>query len=171
MTTKPYKKLNPLVKVILSDNSKAKEVIDKWLSIQYFSRFKNTHNSFTLIKDKPYVSMKNLSFWSGLDKSSIYQYLRRYPDLFNLLGLEVFEEEFGSNRLLAASNLGLDKYISMTKSIYLFSPSCVALILLASPSEKSQNFREFISDWSPENSYSLVKLFATLVPLSNERVR
>lgn len=161
----PYKQLNPNVKAILSCDKLAQEAIENWIQVNtskdYY--FKNQHNSFSNLNGNYYVSMRNVALWTGEPKQNLYSRLLRNYDMFESFGTVIYEDfDNDSDRLEAAMNLGLDQYVQMTSSLYLFSPRAVLLFLLSSRYPKAESFQEYIQDWGIGKAYSLPKLFVTL---------
>jgi hypothetical protein len=161
----PYGQINPYVKSLLSSESMARLTIESWIeantSKDYY--FKNQHNSFSNLNCNYYVSMRNVALWTGEPKPNLYSRLLRNYDMFAEFGTVIYADyDNYSDRLEAAMALGLDHYVQMTSSIYLFSPRSVLLFLLSSRYPKAESFQEFIKDWGIGSAYSLPKLFVTL---------
>ena len=159
----PYKQLNPNVKALLDSDALARQVIESWIEENttqgYY--FKNSHNSFSSLHGHYFVSMRNVALWTGEPKSNLYSRFLRNYDMFAEFGACCYEDGH-TGRVEAALTLGLDRYVQMTSSIYLFSPRAVLLFLLSSRYPKAESFQEYIQDWGIGSSYSLPKLFVTL---------
>jgi hypothetical protein len=161
----PYQKLNPNVKALLSSDKLARKAIESWIQVNTNPTFYNlnSHNSFANLSGNYYVSMRNVALWTGEPKPNLYTRLIRNYDMFESFGTVCYEDDdVDSSRLEAAMTLGLDRYVQMTSSLYLFSPGSVLLFLLSSRYPKAESFQEYIKDWGIGSAYSLPKLFVTL---------
>lgn len=159
--TRPYSRINSNVKAILDSDALSRQVIEAWIEDKSANYFKNSHNSFSNLDGKYFVSLRNVKLWTGDDGRNIYQKLYRYYSLFEEYGVVCLDEGW-TTRLEAATLLGLDAYVQMTGSLYLFSPRAVVLFLLSASTDKADSFREYIKDWATDKPYCLPKLFVTL---------
>lgn len=159
----PYRQINPNVKALLSSDERAQEAIESWIQVNTNPTFynRNSHNSFSNLKGNYYVSMRNVALWTGEPKQNLYSRLLRNYDMFAEFGTICYEDG-DTGRLEAGMTLGLDRYVQMTSSLYLFSPRAVLLFLLSSRYPKAESFQEYIQDWGIGKAYSLPKLFLTL---------
>lgn len=161
----PYLQINPNVKALLSSDELAQKAIESWIKKNTNPTFynRNSHNSFSNLNGNYYVSMRNVALWTGEPKPNLYSRFLRNYDMFAEFGAVCYEDDdVYSGRLEAAMTLGLDRYVQMTSSLYLFSPRAVLLFLLSSRYPKAESFQEYIQDWGIGKAYSLPKLFLTL---------
>lgn len=159
----PYRQINPNVKALLESDELAQEAIESWIQVNTHPAFynRNSHNSFSNLNGNYYVSMRNVALWTGEPKQNLYSRLLRNYDMFAEFGTACYEDD-DTGRIEAAMTLGLDRYVQMTSSLYLFSPRAVLLFLLSSRYPKAESFQEYIQDWGIGKAYSLPKLFITL---------
>lgn len=109
-----------------------------------------------------FVNVGTLGVWSDHKTSNIHRKLSDSRNLFDLFDSQLIEDG-DSARVEFARDRGMWRYARISSKLYMLCPRTCAAFLFLSQGDLPIDFRTFIGDHSPEDTYHPRKLYATLI--------
>jgi len=173
-----YKNHNQNMMAILSHPNIAEQAIITWVARNFASyqdlATKPYDRNATYIRNEymgfsgGYVNVGTLSTWSGHQTTNIHRKLSQHKILFDLFDTTICADDRGTGRREFAIDRGMWRYERISTRLYMLCPRTCAAFLFLSRGELPIDFRTFIGDHSPEDTYHPRKLHATLTqPIIN----